>query len=125
MIIRDILNGKRNECTRRALTSDVKRAKVLALAFRKNGTLIASSTNKLSLGDSNRFTYHAEEYLVHKLNKIKAKQRFGDITVLVMRFSRKHGWRLARPCSNCQRILERYGVDTILFTVNNELVEQI
>ncbi len=113
------------KCQNKALTSDVKRAKILALAFRKNGMLIASSTNKLSLGDSQRFTYHAEEYLVRKLDKLKARERFGDITVLVMRFSKKHGWKLARPCSNCQRILEKYGIGTILFTVDNQLVEQI
>ncbi len=125
MIMRDVLNGKRNKCIHKALKSDVKRAKVLALAFRKNGMLITSATNKLSLGDNSRFTYHSEEYLVKKLHKLRAKQRFGDITVLVMRFSKKHGWKLARPCSNCQRILERYGVDTILFTVDNEAIGEI
>ena len=125
MIIRDVLNGKRDKCVRKALTSDVKKSKHLAIAFRRNGSLISSATNQLILGNPNQFSIHAEISLINKLHKIKAKERFGNITILVMRFSKQHGWRLSRPCPNCKRILEKYGVDTILFTVNNEKVESV
>lgn len=125
MTIRDVLNGKRDECVRKALTSDVKKSKHLAIAFRRNGSLISSATNQLVLGNPKQFSIHAEISLINKLRKIKAKERFGNITILVMRFSKRHGWKLSRPCPNCQRILEKYGVNTILFTVDNEIVGEI
>lgn len=95
---------------------DVKRAKVIAVAFRKSGALITSSTNRCVLGSKDRFTFHAEELLIKKLRKIKAKERFDFIEVVVMRWSVTKGWTMAMPCEKCRELLIDYGINRVSYT---------
>ncbi len=118
MNLKDLLQGKTTSAQNKILKSNVKKSKHLAIGFRKNGSFIASATNQLIQGQNNKFSLHAEEALILKLRKIKAKERFGPLTVLVMRWSPSAKWSLSRPCKQCQRLLEEYGIDTILFTTN-------
>lgn len=118
MILKDLLQGKTTSARRKVLRSNVKKSKHIAIAFKKNGSFIASATNQLIQGRNDKFSLHSEEALVLKLKKIKAKERFGPLTVLVMRWSPSAKWTLSRPCKSCQRLLEEYGIDTILFTTN-------
>ncbi len=118
MHLKDILQGKTSVVYRKTFYSDVKKSRHIAIAFRKNGSMITIATNRLILGQSNKFSNHAEEALIFKLRKLKAKQRFGNIIVIVMRWSSATQYSLSRPCKVCQRLLEEYGIDTILFTTN-------
>ena len=118
MNLKDLVKGKRDSIHRKITYSNVKKSRHIAVAFKKNGSFIASAINKLIQGQNNKFSLHAEEALILKLKKIKAKERFGPLTVLIMRWSPSAKWTLSRPCKACQRLLEEYGIDTILFTTN-------
>lgn len=119
MTLRDLLKGKTTSACNKVLKSNVRKSKHLSIAFKKNGSFIASATNQLIQGCNDKFSLHAEEALILKLKKIRAKERFGSLTVLVMRWSPSTKWSLSKPCKTCRRLLEEYGVDTILFTTNN------
>lgn len=90
--------------------SNVKRAKVSAIAFSHSGEIIATAHNRRILGQVGIFTQHAETNLIHKLNKLKAFNRFKDITILVLRIS-SYGITMAKPCSKCQNLLRQYPVN--------------
>ncbi len=95
--------------------TNVRRARVAALAFSSSGTIIAHAHNRRIEGKSKQWTQHAEEVLIGKLKKIKAFQRFGDISILVLRVS-SDGLSMAKPCLKCQKLLRRYGLATIYYT---------
>lgn len=118
MILSDLLKGKTTYAHKKVLKSNVKKSKHLAIAFKKNGSFITSATNQLIKGQNNKFSLHSEEALILKLKKIKAKERFGPVTVLIMRWSPSIQWTLSKPCKTCRRLLEEYGINNILFTTN-------
>lgn len=95
----------------------VKRHRLCAIAFSKSGHIIASATNRIhSDGFVSNFSIHAEEFLINKLRKVKAKERFGKIRVLVVRLAKGKGWAMAKPCKNCENILRSYGVQEVSYT---------
>lgn len=92
--------------------SNVKRAKVSAIAFSSSGEIITTAHNRRVCGKKNIFTQHAEEVLIQKLNKLRAFSRFKDITILVIRVNAS-GLSMAKPCSKCKKILEQYHVNIL------------
>lgn len=94
---------------------DIKRHKLVAMAFSKSGKLIATATNRRGEGSISDFSIHAEEFLVRKLRRISARERYGKIRIIVARLS-KRGWAMARPCRGCQKILAGYGIEDIWYT---------
>jgi len=92
--------------------SNVKRAKVSAIAFSKSGQIIATSHNRRISGRKGKWTQHAEEVLLEKLHRLKAFDRFKDITILVTRIN-KAGATMAKPCANCQKLLDKHPVHVI------------
>ena len=112
-------NQDRKSLQKKIKYSNVKKAQMLALAFKSNGALITTATNQIIKGQDNKFSLHAEEHLLRKLRKIKAKERFGPIIILVMRYTSANGWRMAKPCKSCHKQLITYGVVAILFTNND------
>ena len=94
---------------------DVKRHRLVAIAFSRSGCVIATATNRKGEGYISDYSFHAEEFLVRKLRKIKARERYGAIRVLVARLS-KTGWASAAPCPGCRKILADYGIKDIWFT---------
>ncbi len=101
---------------------NVKRAKVSAVAFTSNGNIIASAHNRRVCGQPGRWTEHAEEVLIHKLNRIKAWCRFDNITILVVRLNAR-GLVMAKPCEKCSLILKQYPV-AVLYTDRTGVVCQ-
>lgn len=89
--------------------SNVKRAKVSAIAFSHSGEIIATAHNRRISGHVGKFTQHAEENLIYKLNRLKAFERFKNITILVIRVN-TGGLSMAKPCSQCSKLLSRYQV---------------
>lgn len=106
-----------------ASKSDVLRAKLSAIAFSKRGHVIAFAHNRTVYGRNNKWTEHAEEVLIKKLNKLKAFDRYDDITMLVFRFNTK-GIRMAKPCAKCRNLIKRYNI-SVFFTTDNGLLEKM
>jgi len=92
--------------------SNVKRAKVSAIAFSGSGEIIAAAHNRRFNKHEGKFTQHAEEVLLLKLNKLKAFDRFRNITILIIRVT-KHGLSMAKPCVKCQKLLEQHDVNIL------------
>lgn len=94
--------------------------KLAAIAFLKSGQTLAVDTNR-AIYNREAFSHfkwsiHAEEFLVRKLARIKAKERFNDLYVLVARWGARDGWAMAKPCMDCERILDKYGITQVFFT---------
>jgi len=102
---------------------NVRRAKVSAIAFTPNGTIIATAHNRRVHGKPGKWTEHAEEVLIHKLNRIRAWDRHGEIIVLVTRFNTT-GIVMAKPCSDCQKLLNQYPV-TVMYTNEMGNIERL
>lgn len=97
---------------------DVKRHRLMCMAFTKNGHLICVETNRIaSHGNISGFSIHAEEAVVNKLLRLRARERFGKIFVLVARLNKANGgWTLAKPCEGCEKKLRDYGITEIYYT---------
>jgi cytidine deaminase len=102
---------------------NVKRAKVSAIAFSGSGQMIAAAHNKRFCGAKNKWTLHAEESLILKLEKLKAFRRYKNITILVMRVC-SYGIAMAKPCKNCQKILDKYDVN-VMYTTKGGRIEKL
>lgn len=89
---------------------------MIAIAFSASGHIIAMDTNRRGSGVVSDFSFHAEEYLIRKLIKIKAKERYGKISLFVARWGRGPGWTFARPCAGCQALMKRYGIWEVQYT---------
>ena len=102
--------------------TDVKRGRVSAIAFTKNGHIITKAHNQKTPGNKSQWTIHAEENLLKKLIKINAFHRFGDIIILVMRFS-SNGVSMAKPCMNCMKQLRKYNVSVFYTGEDGQILE--
>jgi len=111
-----MLNKIKNKAVKTALYGNVKRAKISAIAFSKSGTILAMAHNRRTDGHKKKWTQHAEEVLLYKLNRIKAFVRFNNISILVLRIC-KNGIRMAKPCKKCMKLLSKVDVK-ILYTDN-------
>jgi len=105
---------------------DVKSFRLCALAFSQSGHLIASATNRTH-GDGvvSDHSLHAEEFLVKKLKKIKSIERGSYISVLVVRWSKKKGWTMAKPCRGCEKLMRDYGITEISYTDETGNIKQL
>ncbi len=92
--------------------SNVKRAKVSAIAFSHSGEIIASAHNRRVCGIPGIWTEHAEEVIIYKLNKLKAFNRFKNITILVIRVNAR-GITMSKPCKKCQTLLKQYPISVL------------
>jgi len=97
--------------------SDIIKARMSAIALTKSGKVICAASNRRLLGDYVNWSLHAEAALIKKLNKLKAFDRYKDITIFVFRISVK-GISMAKPCLKCQRLLSKYNVE-VLYTTDN------
>ena len=100
--------------------SKVKRGKVSATAFSHSGEIIATAHNRRVTGINNKRTQHAEEVLILKLKRLKAFNRFKDITILIVRVS-SYGVTMAKPCKKCQSLLKRYPVNILYSNWNGQI----
>lgn len=100
--------------------SDVRKAKLAAIAFSHSGNIIATAHNRKVFGVKDKFTQHAEEVLLLKLHKLKAFDRFRNITILVIRIN-SHGISMAKPCKNCRKLLERHNINVLYSDWNGKI----
>lgn len=110
---------KISRLAKKASKSNVKKHKLVAFGFTKTGTQVAFGVNQKGSGRSSLFSIHAEEALVKKLYRLKAKERLGPISVLVLRTTKLGRPALSKPCDRCEVILKSYGIKKIGYTTNN------
>jgi len=108
--------------TKIAQFGNVKKARMSAIAFTKSGRIIAHASNRRVMGQQNKFSLHAEEALLMKLEKLHAFQRFDNISIFVMRIN-KLGIAMARPCRKCARLLDRYPVTVFYTDIDGQIKE--
>jgi deoxycytidylate deaminase len=96
---------------------DILRHKHAAIAFSRGGMVIASAVNRRTTGGHiSDYSLHAEEFLIKKLRKIRAKERFGYIRILVVRMPKAQEWGMSKPCDGCQRMIKAYGINEVTYT---------
>jgi len=103
--------------------TNVKRAKISALAFLTSGKLIASAHNRRTDGHKTKWTEHAEETLIKKLKKLHAFERFKQIIILVVRIN-KNGFAMSKPCDKCRKILLAHNVN-VFYTTDIFSIEKL
>jgi hypothetical protein len=106
-----------------AIGGDVIKARMSCLAISKAGDIICSSSNRLLQGNRVRWSEHAEESVIRKLNRLNAFNRFRDISLFVFRIS-SLGISLAKPCKNCQRLISKYPLK-IFYTTSSGKIEKL
>jgi len=100
--------------------STVHSQKLTAMAL--NGKhIVCYETNRRGNGLVSRFSIHAEEFLIKKLRKTNAKNRYNALTVIVMRFRKDGSLGIAKPCVDCHRLLDNYGVKNVYYSINDGL----
>jgi cytidine deaminase len=115
-----------NKTASKLADCDVRRARMIALAFNaKSGNLITTATNRVIRGCTDKFTIHAEDFLIYKLRKINAFDRFKKITMLVIRHAKEKGWTMAKPCSKCQDLIRQTKIFSVYYTNSDGQIEEL
>ena len=101
-----------------AVHSAVRRAKTAAILFTKRGRVITYAPNVHFYGKEhkNKWTIHAEEFLIAKTLKLRALNRFSDLNILVVRVNAKDEFVMAKPCKRCQTLLRATGLPVFYTT---------
>ena len=111
-----------------AKTSQVERGKVGAVLFTDSGHILAAAPNAVVLGyiKDNRFTIHAEEFLLAKSFRLKAVARFGrkNLNIIVVRYKPLvKGLANACPCEKCNKLLDLAGIKVYYSDDEGEIQE--
>ncbi len=109
--------------TKASKYGNVKKAKMGAVAFSKKGETIATAYNRNIYGHSRKFSIHAEAALLQKLEKIKAFDRYNNIIILVLRIRKNGQMSMAKPCSQCQNLLNQYNIKVIYTHWSGDMME--
>lgn len=99
------------------------RYKMCAMVVHKNNVLsvgynrhMGMEIEKKPIGvlcSGGAYSIHAEVDALNKAFKVYPEMRGSD--KLILYIARK-GWRLAKPCEDCQTMLKRYGIKEVCFT---------
>jgi len=107
-----------NKAKEVALTSDVRRGKLAAIIFSRQGEIKVFSSNRVVMGEEGKrrtFTLHAEEFVLMKAirKKVFRRNKLSDLILLVIRV-RPSTMDLcnARPCKKCAELLKASGIKT-------------
>lgn len=105
------------------LSPTVSRKRVGAVVVQKRivlgtGLNCTSANKKLSvIKKDGHCCLHAE---IDACLKVKNIKRLVGATIYVFRSSNINESLFARPCKNCQNILQKFGVSTMVYTTNNQ-----
>lgn len=94
--------------------SDIRRHRMSAIAIFRGGRWVAAS-NRLGSGKSSAFSLHAEELLIRKLVRLRAKERWGLPEIYVLRIRKDGNIGSSKPCNSCARQLAQLGYSRVFF----------
>jgi len=102
-----ITNKIINKAIGEALKSNVKRAKIGAVLFTHRGRILSSAHNSTLYGYGDKWTIHAEIFLLAKMNNLKILSRHNTnkLNILVLRVKHDKSLSMAKPCDVCQKAL--------------------
>lgn len=110
---------KVSELAKEALTSNVKRHKIVAAAYSPSFHYITSTVNAKGSGKVSRHSLHAEERLLNRLAKSGMFMKYPHVHILVIRYSPMWGYRLARPCRKCMGLIRRCQVASVYYSTGD------
>jgi len=108
--------------------SDIVRAKIGAVLYNNNGSIIASAYNQRIYAsvDKKRFSLHAEESLILKILKLKVIPRIrkNSLNILVVRWKPSSSTLMgnAKPCDRCKYLLDKIGIRVYYSNERGEIV---
>lgn len=115
IVLGDIMNIKAEVLVRaynEAKDSTVRRGKIGAVLFTTSGRVLCSAHN-VQVDMPNKYTIHAEEYLLARAFRLKALSRFRSSIhgILVVRYRLEDGGLgMAMPCPKCHKLLQATGL---------------
>ena len=112
--------------TKKAKESKFGRARVGACIC-SGGRILSSGVNRIGYSRyrlDRRFpeSIHAEVAAIVELLKARRSHELVGSTLYVSRIDASGAPRMARPCSNCQRIIEAVGIRKVFYTTNEGTV---
>jgi deoxycytidylate deaminase len=81
----------------------------------KNGEIIGSGYNYHVDYLSHQFSCHAEVAAIQSCKK-KDRQNLSDATLIVIRIGKDNEPRLSKPCTNCQKEIQKYNIRKIFYS---------
>lgn len=97
--------------------TDIKKARMSALAIDKRFNIFGKSFNVKILGHDTRFSIHAEHNLL-------IKHRYSIDTMLIYRVYKLTQAGSSRPCPKCLEFLRRANVKSIVFWENGNWIKE-
>jgi cytidine deaminase len=90
--------------------NDKKRWLLACVAERSDGAIVSSVNHE---APDRHLEAHAEARVLKKVDR-------GAVLYIsrVLRGDRRN-WAMARPCPNCQRLIKKYGVKKVYYTIAN------
>ena len=112
-----------NYCVKKIEKCTVKRAQHLAVAFTSSGHILCYSVNKgyecivdrKNYQNYERFSVHAEQSLIDKLQRMKIRERFQKVHLLSIRFCKIKGFCISKPCSACQEEIDKFNFSEVYY----------
>ena len=100
-----------------AKNSEMERGKVGAVLFTNSGNILAFANNVYFDGSDIKRSVHAEEFVLSKAIKIRAFARYNNLNLLVVRYKISNDkLAMAKPCKNCQKLIERFPELTVYYS---------
>jgi hypothetical protein len=89
-----------------------------AIAFTRNGHIVAMGCNKKGDGYVSEFSFHCEEMVLEKSAHFRRTHR-EKLYILVVRIRGGGDYGLAKPCEGCYQLCQEAGVAGIFYTTVN------
>ena len=115
--------AERSEMRHKMAAMVVHKNTILSVGYnRQMGTELDKSPTGMLSYNGGSYSIHAEIDALNKALKIYPEMRVLN-NKLSLYVARK-GWRLARPCPDCQNMLKRYDIQEVYFTNGEQNVLQ-
>ena len=87
-----------------------------AVILSKNGDIIGQGYNHFSDYMSHQWSCHAEMAALMNIRNKKGRERVADATLLVVRIGNDGLPKLSKPCENCKREIEKFGIKRVFYS---------
>lgn len=104
--------------------SSVRIHKMAAIAFTRNGYIVATGYNQRGGGYVSRYSLHCEEMVLKKCAYFQKQNRAKKVYLLVIRL-RSRDYGLAKPCSGCYKLCRKAGIAGIYYTTVDGIEELV